>query len=207
MGKKKDKASKSKKQKSDRKQAHASRTGVVEPTESEAGETGSAAVTAAISPYAELVSTEDVMELVTSMDQNLDQLDKSTQSLQQQIAHNQQSLQRQLMTFKIIAVVLVIAIFSVGYSGARSSAQTTSNVDAVTADTASMKEQIDQINISIGTMSANMAKFDKKLNVVSANVAGVNKTVNQVATDVGKINTNNNAAQPYDPWRTGHYWR
>ena len=207
MGKKKDKASKSKKQKSDMKQADASRTEIVEPLESEAGETGSAAVTAGVSPYAELVSTEDVMELVTSLDQNLDQLDKSTQSLQQQIARNQQSLQRQLMTFKIIAAVLVIAIFSVGYSGAKSSAQTTNNVDAVTADTANMKEQIDRINLSVGTMSANMEKFDNKLNVVSANVAGVNKTVNQLVTDVGKINTNTNAAQPYDPWQTGRYWR
>ena len=146
------------------------------------------------------------MELVNSLDQNLDQLDKSTQSLQQQIARNQQALQRQLTLFKIIAIILVIGIVTIGYTGAKSGSRATDNVDAVTANVSDMRGQIDRINSSIDTMSGSMDKFDNKLNVLSANVAGVNQIVNKLATDVGKISTSN-TTQPYDPWRTGGYWR
>jgi outer membrane murein-binding lipoprotein Lpp len=69
-----------------------------------------------------------------------------------------------------------------------------------------MRTQIDRINATVDTLSGNMDKFDNKMNVLSANVAGLNKIANQLATDVGKIKKND-ATQPYDPWRTGGYWR
>jgi|GEM_PF-4300716 len=204
MGKKKDKAEKSKKAKSGKKQAVEPKLETVEAPghgieKARPGEP-------ATSPYAELVSAEDVMELVNSLDQNLGQLEKTTQALQQQIARNQQALQRKLTVFEIVALVLVIGIFSVGYNAARSSTRTTSTVDTVTADIVDMRAQVDRINASIDAMSGDMTKFDNKLNALSANAAGTNKIVNQLATDVGKINTDN-ATQPYDPWRAGGYWR
>ncbi len=204
MGKKKDKDEKSKKTKSGKKQAAKPQVDASGASEHGAEEARSSEPAA--SPYAELVSTEDVMELVSSLDQNLDQLDRSTQALQQQIARNQQALQRQLTLFKFIALVLVIGIFSVGYSGAKSTSRTTSNVDAINAGMAGMQEQTDRISTSIDAMSGDMNKFDNKLNALSSNVAGTNKIVNQLVTDVGKINTSN-TAQPHDPWRTGGYWR
>ena len=204
MGKKKDKAEKSKKSKSGKKQAAEPKLETVEAPEHgvEEARPGEPAV----SPYAELVSTEDVMELVNSLDQNLEQLENTTQALQQQIARNQQALQRKLTIFEIVALVLVIGIFSVGYNAAKSSTRTTNNVDTVTADIVDMGAQIDRINASVDAMSGDMRKFDNKLNALSANAAGINKIVNQLATDVGKINTDN-ATQPYDPWRRGGYWR
>ncbi len=206
MGKKKDKAAKSKKHKSGKKQARDTRVEPVEVSEPEIKNFQPAETAAVDSPYTQMVSPEDVMELVNSLDHNLEQLDRSTQSLQQQIARNQQTLQRQLTMFKLVALVLVIGIFSVGYSAAKSSSRATNNVDAVTANMRDMRGQIDRINSSIDTMSGGMKKFDNKLNVLSANVAGVNKIVNQLATDVGKINTTN-TTPPYDPWRTGRQWR
>lgn len=204
MGKKKDKAEKSKKTKSRKKQAAEPQLNAVGASEHHVE--GARASDPMISPYAELVSTEDVMELVNSLDQNLEQLEKTTQALQQQIARNQQALQRKLTIFEIVALVLVIGIFSVGYNAAKSSTRTTNNVDTVTADIVDMRAQIDRINASIDAISGDMSKFDNKLNALSANAAEINKMVNQLATDAGKINTDN-AAQPYDPWRTGRYWR
>jgi prefoldin subunit 5 len=204
MGKKKDKAEKSKKAKSGKKQAAEPHPDTVEVSERETEEARSGDPT--MSPYAELVSTEDVMELVSSLDQNLEQLEKTTQALQQQIARNQQALQRKLTIFEVVALVLVIGIFSVGYNAAKSSTRTTNHVDTVTADIVDMRARIDRINASMDAMSGDMSNLDNKLNALSANAAGINKIVNQLATDVGKINTDN-ATQPYDPWRTGGYWR
>ena len=203
MGKKKhkDKASKSKKKKSSTEPVlETESANIGEAAEPEA-ETIQSAETES-NPYVEYVSTEDVMELVNSLDANLDHLDKSTQSMQQLIARNQQSLQRQLMLFKVIALVLVIGIFSVGYSAAKSNSRTTDNVDSLSDSMKNMRGNLNNIDKTVGTMSSNVDKLDNKLNALSANVAGVNQIVNKLATDVGKIKTDN-ANQPYDPWRTG----
>ena len=206
MGKKKDKAAKSKKHKSGKKQLKDAAAEPVESSESEAGRMEPAETAAATSPYAERVSPEDVMELVNSLDHNLDQLEKSTQSLQDQIARNQSALQRKLTIFEVVALVLVVGIFSVGYNAAKSSTRATNDVNNATADILNMRAQIDRISASVDTLSGNMGKIDNKMNAVSANVAGVNKIVNKLATDVEKLDTDN-TNQPYDPWRTRQYWR
>ncbi|UCB55824.1 MAG: hypothetical protein JSW45_04660 [Thiotrichales bacterium] len=203
MGKKKhkDKASKSKKKKHDKEPVPEVESATIEAAEPEAETDQPAEAEVESSPYVEYVSTEDVMELVNSLDQNLAHLDESTQSMQQLIARNQQSLQRQLMLFKVIALVLVIGIFSVGYSAAKSNSRTTDNVDSLSASMMKMRGGLNNIDKTVGAMSSNMDKLDNKLNTLSANVAGVNQIVNKLATDVGKIKTDN-ANQPYDPWRT-----
>ena len=204
MGKKKDKEAKSKKKKDKKESALEAGSENVEALEAESDLPVEAVP--GNNAYVEYVTTEDVMELVNSLDQNLDQLDKSTQALQQQIARNQQALQRQLTLFKLVSLILVIGIFTVGYTAAKSNSRATNNVDTVTNNMLDMRGQIDQINVSIDAMSGGMSNFDNKLNVLSANVAGVNKIVNQLATDVGKISTNT-TTQPYDPWRTRQQWR
>ena len=204
MGKKKDKATKSEKKKERQEPAMAANAESVETVEIGSDQPEETARGSNV--YVEYVTTEDVMELVNSLDQNLDQLDKSTQALQQQITQNQRALQRQLMLFKVVALVLVIAVLSIGYSAARSDSRATKNVDAMSAGMSEIRGQIKSMTKSIGTMSRDMDKIEAKLNTLSANVIRIDQSVSKLAKDVNKINANS-TPPTYDPWHTGRQWR
>jgi len=178
MGKKhKDKASKSKK-KSKKDIVMEPESGSIQDIEDESESI----------QYSEQVTAEDVMELVNTLSTNLDQLNSSNQSLQQQIAQNHKTSQRQYTVFSIIALILVVGIVTVGYTTTDVKSGRADNNDIISASMNEMTGQINSMNNSIASMSRDLNNLTTSLNTVSANVTRINQNVNKVATDVSKIN-------------------
>jgi len=203
MGKKKDKASKSKKKKSEI-------ASVIE-AETEAETEVEVESEAESIQYAEHVTAGDVMELINTLSQDLNELDKSNQSLQQQIAQSQKAPQRQHTVLKIIAVILGIGIIAVGYSSAKINSRMSENtgmgIDSTDLD--KMTSHITTMDTSIESMSSDINNINTSLGKLSADVTTINQNVNKVASDVTKINTSAASTpppvtrymgRPRDPW-------
>ena len=197
MGKKKDKASKSKKK---------SETASVIESESE---TEIEAEAESIQ-YAEHVTAGDVMELINTLSQDLNKLDKSNQLLQQQIAQSQKAPQRQHTMLKIITIILGIGIIAVGYSSAKINSRMNENtgmsIDSTGMD--KMTSRITTMDTSIQSMSSDINKMNTSLGKLSADVTTINQNVNKMASDVNKINTSTASTshntrymgRPMEPW-------
>jgi archaellum component FlaC len=210
MGKKKDKASKSKKK---------SKTDIVVEPESKIIE-DIAAESEAIQDieseaesiqYAEHVTAEDVMELINTLSQDLNKLEQSNQSLQQQIAQSQKAPQRQHTVLKIIAIILGIGIIAVGYSSAKINSRMNENtgtgIDSTDLD--KMTSRITNMDTSIEAMSNDINKINTSLVKLSTDVTTINQNVNKVASDVNKIHTSTASTtqpntrymgRPMEPW-------
>jgi len=204
MGKKKDKASKSKKK--------SKAVSVVESdTESQAvpeTESIDEPETESIQ-YAEHVTAEDVMELINTLSQDLNKLEQSNQSLQQQIAQSQKAPQRQHTVLKIIAIILGIGIIAVGYSSAKINSRMDENMGVTSADMDKTTSRITALNTSIESMSSDINKINTNLGKLSVDVTTINQNVNKVASDVNKINTSTASTtppatrymgRPMEPW-------
>ena len=209
MGKKKDKASKSKKKKSEI-------ASVIEAeTEAEAEAEVEVESEAESIQYAEHVTAGDVMELINTLSQDLNELDKSNQSLQQQIAQSQKAPQRQHTVLKIIAIILGIGIITVGYSSAKINSSMNEHmgmnmgtgVDSTDMD--KMTSHITTMDTSIESMSSDINNINTSLGKLSADVTTINQNVNKVASDVSKINTSTASTtppatrymgRPMEPW-------
>jgi len=201
MGRKKDKAAKSKKKKSET-------TSVVQP-ESESIhdiEPGPESI-----EYAEHVTAEDVMELINTLSHDLNRLDNSNQLLQQQIAQSQKAPQPQNTMLKIITVILAIGIVTVGYSSvkinSRMNTNTGTGIDSTDMD--KMTSRTTTMDVSMQSMTSDIDKINASLGKLTADVTTLNQNVNKVASDVSKINTstasqpqhNQYMARPMDPWQ------
>ena len=125
MGKKhKDKSSKSKKKKSTKVSVVESAPENIQHAEPEPDSI----------EYAEYVTAADVMELINSLEQGLDKLDKSNQLLKQQIAQNQKAPQRQYTMLKVITIILGVGIIAVGYSSAKTNSRMNENMSIASTD-------------------------------------------------------------------------
>lgn len=204
MGKKKDKASKSKKKKSAEEQMLEAEPENIEPAESEPEEETTPVYETVDNAYAEYVSARDVMELVNSLSHDLEQLDKSNQSLQQQVAQNQKSPQPPYMLFAVIALILGTGVVTVGYYSARANSRIDENMRIATTRIDSMKVQVESMNSSMSSMSGDMNRLNTTLKNLSATITTLDKNVNKVASDVGKINTDTASKPSYDPYRMGY---
>lgn len=203
MGKKKDKASKSKK-KSKAPSVVESDTETLMATESiEEPESESI-------QYAEQVTAADVMELINTLSQDLNRLDESNQSLQQQVAQSQKAPQPQNTILKIITIILAIGIVTVGYSSVKINSRTNENTGTGidSADMDKMASRITTMDTSIQSMNSDINKINASLGKLTADVTTLNQSVNKVASDVNKINTstasqpqhNQYMARPMEPW-------
>ena len=200
MGKKKDKAAKSKKKKSET-------ASVVEP-ESESIQDIEAEPESI--QYAEHVTAEDVMELINTLSQDLNRLDESNRLLQQQVAQSQKAPQPQNTMLKIITIILAIGIVTVGYSSvkinSRMNANTGTGIDSTDMD--KMTSRITTMDASMQSMTSDIDKINASLGKLTADVTTLNQNVNKVASDVSKINTstasqpqhNQYMARPMEPW-------
>jgi hypothetical protein len=206
MGKKKDKASKSKKKSKSPSVVESDKETRVEPeTESIEGP-GTESI-----QYAEQVSAEDVMELISTLSHDLNRLDESNQSMQQQVAQSQKAPQPQNTVFKIIIVVLAIGIITVGYSSAKMNSRMNENtgtgVDAANMD--QMTSRMATMDTSIQSLSGDVNKINAGLDKLSADVTTLNQNISKVASDVTKINTSTASTappvtrymgRPMEPW-------
>jgi hypothetical protein len=198
MGKKKDKASKSKKKKSSNEPVLETETSIIEPKEPEP-EHESESEPGNIQ-YAEYVTAQDVVELVDSLSHDIEQLDKTNQSLQKEITQNHKKPQWQSTALLIIALILGIGIFTVVYTTAKVNALMDQNMGIVSARIDNMKLQLETMNTSMISMSGDLNTLNTRLDVLSANVSTVDQNVAKIATDASAITTQ---SQPYDAWRAG----
>lgn len=205
MGKKKDKASKSKKKKSEIASVIEAETEAEAETEVEP----EVELEAESIQYAEHVTAEDVMELINTLSQDLNKLEQSNQSLQQQIAQSQKAPQRQHTVLKVIAIILGIGIIAVGYSSAKINSRMDENMGVTSTDLDKTTSRITTLNTSIESMSSDINKINASLGKLSADVTTINQNVNKVASDVSKINTSTAStaqpntrymARPMEPW-------
>ena len=203
MGKKKDKASKSKK-KSKAPSVVESDTETLMETES-TGEPEAESI-----QYAEQVTAADVMELINTLSQDLHRLDESNQSLQQQVAQSQKTPQPQNTILKIITIILAIGIVTVGYSSVKINSRTNENTGTGidSADMDKMASRITTMDTSIQSMTSDIDNINASLGKLAADVTTLNQSVNKVANDVNQINTstasqpqhNQYMARPMEPW-------
>ncbi len=205
MGKKKDKASKSKKK--------SKAPSVVEPdTESrQEPESGSIEEPEVESiQYAEQVTAGDVMELITTISHDLHRLDESNQLLQQQVAQSQKAPQRQHTMLKIITIILGIGIIAIGYSSAKMNSRMNDSTGIDSADMKKMASRITTMDTSIRSLTNDVNKINASIGKLSASVTTINQNVDKVASDVNKINTGAASTPqqstqyvryPMDPWR------
>jgi len=160
--------------------------------------------------YAEQVTAADVMELINTLSQDLNRLDESNQSLQQQVAQSQKAPQPQNTILKIITIILAIGIVTVGYSSVKINSRTNENTGMVidSADMDKMASRITTMDTSIQSMNSDINKINASLGKLTADVTTLNQSVNKVASDVNKINTstasqpqhNQYMARPMEPW-------
>ena len=161
--------------------------------------------------YAEHVTAEDVMELINTLSHDLNKLEQSNQSLQQQIAQSQKAPQRQHMALYIIALVLVIGIIAVGYSSAKINSRMDENMGMGIASTDLDKttSRISTLNTSIESMSGDINTIKVSLGKLSSDVTKINQNVDKIASDVTKVNTSTASTtqpntrymgRPMDPW-------
>ena len=190
MGKKhKDKSSKSKKNKSSPEVAVELESESVEQAEAEAESIQDVEAESESIQYAEHVTAEDVMELINTLSQDLNKLEQSNQSLQQQIAQSQKAPQRQHTVLKIIAIILGIGIIAVGYSSAKINSRMDENLGIASTDLDKTTSRITTLNTSIELMTGDINTIKASLGKLSADVTTINQNVNKVASDVNKINT------------------
>ena len=141
--------------------------------------------------YAEHVTAGDVMELINTLSQDLNKLEQSNQSLQQQIAQSQKAPQRQHSVLKIIAIILGIGIIAVGYSSAKINSRMDENMGMgiASTDLDETASRINTLNTSIESMTGDLNTIKASLDKLSTDVTTINQNVNKVASDVNKINT------------------
>ena len=179
MGKKKDKAEKSKKKKNKTEAVAEPESEAIQPVEPEAEN----------AQYDEYVTAADVMALINSLEQGLDRLDKSNQLLQQRITQLQSQPRRHDGLLRLLSFILVTGILVTGYYGFRINANIEENGTIATADIDRISARIDAVDISNRTISSDLNNFNSSLELLSANMAAINQNVSKVAGDVSKINT------------------
>lgn len=205
MGKKKDKASKSKKKskspsvvESDTESRQETETESIEEPEVESIQ------------YAEQVTAGDVMELMNTLSHDLHRLDESNQLLQQQVAQSQKAPQRQHTVLKIITIILGIGIIAIGYSSAKMNARMNENMGIDSTDMDKMASRITTMDTSIRSLASDVNKTNASIGKLSASVTAINQNIDKMASDVNKINTNTASTPqqssqytryPTDPWR------
>jgi hypothetical protein len=198
MGKKKDKAAKSKKKKSETASAMEPEAESIQDIEPEPESL----------QYAEQVTAEDVMELVNTISQDLNRLDESNQLLQQQVAQSQNAPQPKNTILKIITIILGIGIIAIGYSNAKINARMDENMGFASTDMVKMTSRITIMDTSIQSMTSDIDKINASLGKLTADITALNQNVNKVASDVKQINTstasqpqhNQYMARPVEPW-------
>ena len=205
MGKKKDKSSKSKKISKAPSVVESDTETLVEPETESIEEPEAENI-----QYAEQVTAADVIELINTLSQDLNRLDESNQSLQQQVAQSQKAPQPQNTILKIITIILAIGIVTVGYSSVKINSRTNENtgtsIDSAGMD--KMASRITTVDTSIQSMTSDIDKINASLGKLTADVTTLNQNVNKVASDLNKINTstasqpqhNQYRARPMEPW-------
>jgi hypothetical protein len=205
MGKKKDKASKSKKKSKSPSVVESDTETLAEPETESIEEPEIENI-----QYAEQVTAEDVMELISTLSHDLNRLDESNQLLQYQVAQSQKAPQRQHTVLKIITIILGIGIIAIGYSSAKMNSRMNENMGIDATDMDKMATRITTMDTSIKSLSSDINKINASLGKLSSSVTTINQNVDKVASDVNKINTSTARTPqqstqymgyPMDPWR------
>jgi hypothetical protein len=185
MGKKKDKAEKSRRKKHKAESAPQPESEAIQSAEAEAEN----------AQYEEYVTAADVMALINSLEVGLDRLDQSNQMLKQQIAHNQAKWQHDPL-LRFFTVIITIGVIAITYYSIRINDRLDEKVVSLSNRLDRMTAQTEAMDTSIGAMANDLNNFNSSLELLSANIATINQNINQIASDKSKMNTGA-ASNPY----------
>ena len=177
---KKDKASKSKKKKYKQEfmdQATYHDTGRTEP-ESENIQ------------VAEYVTVGEMMDLINTLNQELEQRARAGEQLQQQITRNQNAVGGQYNVLKVITIILVIGVIAVGYNTVSISSRVQQHVDSVSTDMGRITSRIESMNTSIHSINNDIDRISNGLGKMSADINRMNLDIDKLSKEVNAINAN-----------------
>lgn len=192
MGKKKDKAHKKDKASKSKKKKH--KLELVEPPLDE--DTGYAEPDSENIQVAEYVTVGEMMDLINTLNQELEQRAKASEQLQQQIKRNQNSVRGQYNVLRIITIVLLIGVIAVGYNTFKISSRVQQHVDSVSMDMDKMSSRIEFMNTSIQSINSDMDRISNGLGKMSADIARINQDIDKLSSEVSTLNTTGKTNEP-----------
>jgi peptidoglycan hydrolase CwlO-like protein len=153
-----------------------------------------------------------MMDLINTLNEELEQRARASEQLQQQITRNQASLQRQYKVLRTISITAVIGIIAVGYFAAKPDSAIDERIDNISMDTVRMSSQIKTINNNMQAINNEINKVNNGLNAMSANFSTTNQNIGKLTSDVDKLNAdaaNRTKETPYRgyPADPRSYWR
>lgn len=199
MGKKKDKAHKKDKASKSNKKKHKQESveqAVYEDTSYTGPESGNIQV-------AEYVTVGEMMDLINTLNQELEQRAKAGEQLQQQITRNQNSVRGQYNVIKVITIILVIGIIAVGYNTISISSRVQQHVDLVSTDMARITSRIESMNTSIHSINNDIDRMGNGLSKMSADINRMNQDIDNLSKEVNMINANT-AGKTNEPQYRGY---
>jgi outer membrane murein-binding lipoprotein Lpp len=205
MGKKKDKAEKKKNK--NKKESKTKSPALPEPVEIQP--------TIKPEPGPEIVesventSVDGLIELVKILDQNIELINQSNHELRQEIAQNQQKLQRQNTIYKYVCIALTAGIIVTGYNTAILNLRITEDRGKLSSE---MTAQIEAIDTSFESISADINQLSSSVEKLTAQVLAIKQDIDTLQAENNDKNTEPSSKQ-YNPWSTTHpgqnrsYWR
>ena len=207
MGKKKDKAEKNKKK--HKKKSKLKSTALPETVEIQPAIEPESEPEPKIVESVESTSVDGLIELVKILDQNIEQINQSNHVLRQEIAQNQQKLQRQNTIYKYVCIALPVGIIAIGYNTATLNTQITENRDQLSSE---MTAKIAAMDTSVKSISTDINQLNSSIETLTTQVLTIKQDINTLQAENKDKNTES-ISKPYNPWgttRSGQnrpYWR
>ena len=157
----------------------------------------------------ESTSVDGLIELVKILDQNIELINQSNHELRQEIAQNQQKLQRQNTIYKYVCIALTVGIIITGYNTATLNSRITDNREKLSNQ---MTAQIDAIDASIKSISADINQLNSSVETLTVQVLTIRQDINTLQAE-NKDNNKEPTNKSYNPWntmspsQTRPYWR
>lgn len=186
MGKKKDKAHKKDKASKSKKKKHIPES-MEQPLYEDSGYTEPDSENIQVAEY---VTVGEMMDLINTLNQELEQRAKASEQLQQQMTRNQNSVRGQYKILKAITIILVIGVIAVGYNTVKISSRVQQHVDSVSTDMGRLTSRIESMNASIQSINSDIDSMSNGLGKMSADISRMNRDIDKLSKEVNTINAN-----------------
>ena len=186
MGKKKDKAHKKDKASKSKKKKHKQEF-MDQATYHDTGHTEPESENIQVAEY---VTVGEMMDLINTLNQELEQRARAGEQLQQQITRNQNAVGGQYNVLKVITIILVIGVIAVGYNTVSISSRVQQHVDSVSTDMGRITSRIESMNTSIHSINNDIDRISNGLGKMSADINRMNLDIDKLSKEVNAINAN-----------------
>ena len=157
------------------------------------------------------VTTEEMMELIHTLNRGLELRDQSNRLLQQQIDTNQRILRRRGKWVSYVIILLGIGILTLGYSGGsimynmdQAMKIVSVNMDemrdfmaTMSTQMTAMASEIDEMEDGIGTMSRDVNSINTNVGYMSRDVNFMSRSVSGMAHDTRRMERNMDTMIPW----------